>query len=463
MPPSAASPTTSIGDNAPRPAGIPALALARRRPAGHPPAGAEPGDRRRPARLGSDACCRCCSAATCRLPHARLRAGDPRQGRRSGVDRRDDAARAAVEPDGALLALHAAADPGAAGGGGQPRRVPAGGADRPRRSGARRLCRAARSPPPPARTADARLVPSGEPLGSRADASGIPRREAAAAPARVCAVAAGRRAAEPAPPVAGARARSRQASRRARPSRSPPAPAARSRRPPSRRSSAATTSRRRSSSPRAAVRACRAEPAPVDRAAGAACRRPPSRGRSAAGVRRLLAAAPRPPAPAAGAVDITAISPRREAPRAAAAARAAAQAGPSEPPLGPGRHRARYGALAFDWRRIKREAGGLLDSTAPHVAAWGQTNRLVAGPFASAGRPTSGRQAQGEEGRFLPLHQRAGRRGQAARADDWRRPQSFAHLANRLVEFCPVASCRRLPGQRPRGACAGRDPRDGKS
>jgi hypothetical protein len=41
------------------------------------------------------------------------------------------------------------------------------------------------------------------------------------------------------------------------------------------------------------------------------------------------------------------------------------------------------GALAFDWRRIKREAGGLLDRPAPHIAAWGQTNRLVVGPFAS--------------------------------------------------------------------------------
>ena len=42
-------------------------------------------------------------------------------------------------------------------------------------------------------------------------------------------------------------------------------------------------------------------------------------------------------------------------------------------------------ALEFDWRRIKRNAGGLLDKYKPHVAAWGQTNRLVAGPFANAG------------------------------------------------------------------------------
>ena len=41
-------------------------------------------------------------------------------------------------------------------------------------------------------------------------------------------------------------------------------------------------------------------------------------------------------------------------------------------------------ALAFDWRRIRRAAGGLLDKAEPHTAKWGQTNRLVAGPFASA-------------------------------------------------------------------------------
>jgi len=41
-------------------------------------------------------------------------------------------------------------------------------------------------------------------------------------------------------------------------------------------------------------------------------------------------------------------------------------------------------ALEFDWRRIKRSASGLLDKYKPYVATWGQTNRLVAGPFASA-------------------------------------------------------------------------------
>lgn len=42
-------------------------------------------------------------------------------------------------------------------------------------------------------------------------------------------------------------------------------------------------------------------------------------------------------------------------------------------------------ALAFDWRRIARAADGLLDGFAPHTTPWGQANRLLAGPLASAG------------------------------------------------------------------------------
>jgi phosphoserine phosphatase len=40
-------------------------------------------------------------------------------------------------------------------------------------------------------------------------------------------------------------------------------------------------------------------------------------------------------------------------------------------------------ALAFDWRRISREAGATLAGAKPHTARWGQTNRLLAGPLAS--------------------------------------------------------------------------------
>lgn len=90
------------------------------------------------------------------------------------------------------------------------------------------------------------------------------------------------------------------------------------------------------------------------------------------------------PTVAEGAVDITLITPRREAPPAPV------RAAPPPKPVIPSRHWVQVAtgrntqALEFDWRRIKREAGGLLDRPAPHVAAWGQTNRLVAGPFASA-------------------------------------------------------------------------------
>lgn len=86
-----------------------------------------------------------------------------------------------------------------------------------------------------------------------------------------------------------------------------------------------------------------------------------------------------------GAVDITRITPPRERPQVEPAA------APEPPkPVHPSRHWVQVatgrdtGALAFDWRRIKRQADGLLDKPAPHVAAWGQTNRLVAGPFDNA-------------------------------------------------------------------------------
>lgn len=87
------------------------------------------------------------------------------------------------------------------------------------------------------------------------------------------------------------------------------------------------------------------------------------------------------PAIAEGAVDITSIEPKREAPTKPA---------PPPKPIAPSRQWVQVAtgrdvdALGFDWRRIKRTAGGLLDKSPPHVVVWGQTNRLVAGPFATA-------------------------------------------------------------------------------
>ena len=40
-------------------------------------------------------------------------------------------------------------------------------------------------------------------------------------------------------------------------------------------------------------------------------------------------------------------------------------------------------ALAFDWRRMTRKDEKLFSGKAAYVAKWGQTNRLLTGPFAS--------------------------------------------------------------------------------
>jgi tetratricopeptide (TPR) repeat protein len=86
-------------------------------------------------------------------------------------------------------------------------------------------------------------------------------------------------------------------------------------------------------------------------------------------------------APSAGAVDVTAIEPAREAPPAPA---------PAPPPAHPSRHWVQVAtgqdlsAFRFDWRRIVRNADGLLDGREAYTARWNQTNRLVTGPFESA-------------------------------------------------------------------------------
>jgi hypothetical protein len=92
-----------------------------------------------------------------------------------------------------------------------------------------------------------------------------------------------------------------------------------------------------------------------------------------------------PPAPAArpGAVDITAIEVRRERPPPP----------PAPPPPPPPRHPSRIwvqvgtgqdvAAFRFDWRRMVRTGGTLLNGREPYRARWGQTNRLLVGPFAN--------------------------------------------------------------------------------
>ncbi len=82
--------------------------------------------------------------------------------------------------------------------------------------------------------------------------------------------------------------------------------------------------------------------------------------------------------PAPGAVDITSIEPGRDAPPE------------PEPPAHPRRHWVQVAtgqntsAFRFDWRRIQRNSGGLLDRMDAFRVRWNRTNRLVTGPFDSA-------------------------------------------------------------------------------
>lgn len=55
-------------------------------------------------------------------------------------------------------------------------------------------------------------------------------------------------------------------------------------------------------------------------------------------------------------------------------------------------------ALRFDWRRISRRASRLLRDFEPHVVAWGQSNRLLAGPIESTGEARRLVNALGEMG-----------------------------------------------------------------
>jgi len=205
--------------------------------------------------------------------------------------------------------------------------------------------------PPPQRSADSRLVPTGEPLGEREPATGgIRRRPAPVEVPRTAAV------------------------REAAPLVVPPQPQSRPEPQPETAGSAPVVV--------ASLSAGTAQEAPAS--AGPDPEPAPTEPELDLSLAEAFAdfSLPRADAgPAEGAVDITRIQPRREAPP---------RASPPPPPAHPSRQWVQVAtgrdvkALEFDWRRIKRNAGGLLDRYKPHVAAWGQTNRLVAGPFASA-------------------------------------------------------------------------------
>ncbi len=200
--------------------------------------------------------------------------------------------------------------------------------------------------PPQARGADARLVPAGEPLGSNQRTAAAPPQEPTARGGEISVSYSPLPQETPAPQSAP-------------PAAPPPAAAS----PPE--LAAAANPEPGPSISLAAQSAAPAEPAPVEvfdldevfadfSLAESRVERAP------------------------GAVDITRIEPKRDEPP------------PPPPPAYPSRQWVQVAtgrdvaALAFDWRRIKRAAGGLLDKPAPHVVDWGQTHRLVAGPFASA-------------------------------------------------------------------------------
>jgi hypothetical protein len=87
--------------------------------------------------------------------------------------------------------------------------------------------------------------------------------------------------------------------------------------------------------------------------------------------------------PAAGAVDLRRIKPTR--PKVEKPAEPPKPPPPSHPSriwvqLATGRDKA---ALGYDWRRMTREKTELLRGKAPFISAWGQTNRLLTGPFQS--------------------------------------------------------------------------------
>ena len=91
---------------------------------------------------------------------------------------------------------------------------------------------------------------------------------------------------------------------------------------------------------------------------------------------------------AAGAVDIRKIKPAREGEDAKTAATKAAAAKPPPPShpsriwvqVATGRDRR---ALAFDWRRMTGKAADVFKGKQASVSAWGQTSRLLTGPFES--------------------------------------------------------------------------------
>ncbi|NMW30813.1 tetratricopeptide repeat protein [Altererythrobacter sp. RZ02] len=93
-----------------------------------------------------------------------------------------------------------------------------------------------------------------------------------------------------------------------------------------------------------------------------------------------------PAAKPTGGVDITAIKPPREVAQKPVAEKKAEPEKPKHPrrfwvQIATGKDRS---ALRFDWRRISRKADGDLEGKGPFVTPWGQSNRLLAGPYSTS-------------------------------------------------------------------------------
>lgn len=226
-----------------------------------------------------------------------------------------------------------------------------------------------------AASANAALTPAGAPLGRRPD------RRADTAPATASIPARGRLAR-----VETAAGSARRAPAPASPPRMAPAPAPSGPRIPAPSSGAAAKAA--GPPPTAATPV----PAPASRLAR------PSLTEAFAD----LGAATAPSAPAAGAVDIArfaAVRRAAKAPAATPAPRSPAKletkpaakpkpevkkpAKPAEPArvwiqVGVGRNTS---AFAFDWKKLARQAGGVLDGKGPWAVKYGATNRMLAGPF----------------------------------------------------------------------------------
>lgn len=259
-------------------------------------------------------------------------------------------------------------------------------------------------------TAGSRLVPAGQPLGPAATASSTTReaarsnreRPGTARTATTAQVAAPARTIQPVPiplppDLQTAAAPAAVASPAAKPAPTPARAAVVASAPVA--STPVTTAPARQAAPTAAVVSSPVAQQPVIVATLApAVQVPPPAPPPPAPPPRDLTLAfaefarPVPVVVSEGAVDISRIQVRRETPPPPVAAKPAVKPAPAPPPkpVIPSRHWVQVatgrdtGGLSFDWRRLSRTAGGLLDKYKPQIAKWGQTHRLLAGPFASA-------------------------------------------------------------------------------